>query len=120
MRSPADLVTATPPADCALALALPIEREAFFADLAAGPAMDYVRGMVAGRLPDVVWEEDEAPLTKLCADLLETASSLGVETARRAALADLPATFSRHQVVTLVAHWRGARILPTDLLVDPQ
>lgn len=115
----ADFASATPPTQCGLALALPLDREAFFADLNAGFERDYVRGRIRGRRPELVWEEQGMPLAKLCNELAHLAAELGVEIMMTARLSDLANLFRACSVVTIVAHWRGATLVADDILKEP-
>jgi hypothetical protein len=115
----ADLTSATPPAHCALAVAVPLDEAAFRADLDAGAAMDFARGMLSGREPQATWQKDGAPLAALCGRLLDTARRLGVTVVPAATLDDLGDLFGRHEVVTIVAHWKGAILIGSDFGQDP-
>jgi len=118
--SPADLVMRTTPAQCALALALPLSRESFFSDIEAGSAKDFVRGMIGKRVPEVAWADTGAPLAVLCLELRDLAAELGVATVSETTIGDLPRLFAEHQVVSIVAHWRGPFLVASDLLVEPE
>lgn len=119
MISPADLVSATPPARCALALALPLDRDTFLADYSAGSDRDYVRSMARGRLAEEAWAADGLSLAELCHELLALASGLGVGTVAAAQLPDIGRLFRDKEVVTIVAHWRGAALVPNDFTGEP-
>jgi hypothetical protein len=115
--SPANLVTA--PAHCALAIALPLDHDAFSADLAAGTSHDFSSSTLRGTRPEVAWAKTGAPLAELCGGLLQLAETLGVKVLREARLGDLAALFRDHSVVTIVAHWRGALLVGADLRDEP-
>jgi hypothetical protein len=119
MANSADLVSATPLARCALAIALPLDRQAFLADVTSEPEKDYVRGMLRGRQPEAAWEEDGQPLAELCGELLALSRRLGVKTVCCAGLSDIACLFGDSEVVTIVAHWRGAAFFPGDFIQDP-
>lgn len=120
MNPLADLASATPPDRCSLALALPLDRDAFLADIEAGPERDFARGMLRGRPAERVWAEDGLPLAELCRELLRLAEDLGVATVESTKLADLSGLFHNREVVTLVAHWRGAALVAADFVEEPR
>jgi len=118
MNSPSDLRTATSPSECALAVALPLTFEAFCADVDAGATMDYSHGMLLGRSHERAWSESAAPVAAACAALVEFARQVGIEVVPEARLPDIASLFTRFPVVTVVAHWRGAFLQGSDVLVE--
>jgi hypothetical protein len=115
----ADFVTATSPAHCALAVAVPLTREAFMADLDAGATMDFSRKeLLRGKPPDAAWQENGLVLATLCRDVCMEAADLGVTVVEAATLDKLPVLFEEHGVVTIVGHWRGPELLGADFKVD--
>ncbi|AUX41096.1 uncharacterized protein SOCE26_025010 [Sorangium cellulosum] len=107
------------PADCALALAIPLTKAEFFGDLAEGAPKDFARS-VARRLPalrrEVLWDDHYGPLAGLVERVASDARAHGVTVATGVTLADLRALLARHAAVTLVAHWRFPPILPGDIV----
>jgi hypothetical protein len=120
VTSLADLDRVTSPECCALALALPLDRDAFIADSDADSKKDYVRSALRGRPAEKVWAEDGLPLAELCRDLLAVAEDLGVTTVAMACQADLRSLFRNREVVTIVAHWRGAALVGADFTQEPK
>ncbi|MBI3514233.1 MAG: hypothetical protein HY060_09250 [Proteobacteria bacterium] len=117
--SAADLISPTPPARCALAVAMPLDQRTFLADLDAGVAMDFSRSMLGGREPQQAWQEDGAPLAALCHKLLEAARHYGAAVVPAATLDDLGPLFHRYEVVTIVAHWHGGVLAGGDFKQNP-
>jgi hypothetical protein len=117
----ADFVTPTPPARCALAVAVPLTKEAFQADLDAGAAMDFSRKeLLRGKPPDDAWRENGLALAALCREMCTEAAGLGVTVVESATLDRIPALFAGHEVVTILGHWRGPDLLGADFRVDPR
>jgi hypothetical protein len=106
------------PSDCALVVAVPLQRSEFMADYAAGT--DLVEQFVKpqrSRDTDVLWAMYEASATTAVA-ALERARRRGVTVVKRAVLADFARCLERFEVVTLVAHWRNALFRAYEIL-DP-
>jgi len=117
----ADFVTPTSPVRCALALAVPLTKEAFQADLDAGDAMDFSRKeLLRGKPPADAWQENGLALATLCREVCTEATALGVAVVENATLDKLPSLFSGHDVVTIIGHWRGPELLGADFRVDPR
>lgn len=111
--------TAVGPADCALAVGIPLDWSEFLRQ-AADPAYHFARFVVenAGGHAEAVrraYEERARLVQHVCT----AAERLGVHVARGVRLADLASIFSRNvQVATIVAHWRMLTVKPEDVL-DP-
>ena len=117
----ADFITPTSPVRCALAVAVPLTREAFQADLDAGDAMDFSRKeLLRSKPPADAWQENGLPLATLCREVCAEAAVLGVAVVESATLEELPALFANHDVVTILGHWRGPELLGADFRVDPR
>jgi hypothetical protein len=119
MNSPANLEDPTPPGHCALAIGLPLEEADFLNDLREGDRKHFAHTMLKGRPPSAAWVWDGQPLADVCNTLLRTAEDLGVHTAPRAGMPELAELFECRQVVTIVAHWRGAQLTAGDFRCDP-
>jgi hypothetical protein len=117
--TPDDLKTQTPPTACALAVALPLSRDAFMSDVAAYPEMEYSRGMLRGRPAELVWQNAGAAIARQCREVMTLAERLNVEVLAEAKLSDLGPLFARRQVVTVLAHWRGAMLRADDIVAAP-
>lgn len=90
--------------DCALLVALPLQRSEFMADHAAGTC--FLQQFVArqrSRDVDILWATYEASAAPVRASA-ERARRHGVSVVTRAVLADLARCLQAFQVVTLVAH----------------
>ena len=95
------------PSDCALLVAVPLQRSEFLADLAAGT--DFLAHFVAAQQSrdiDVLWATYDASAA-IAAASVERARRRGVNVKRRAVLADFARCLNDFEVVTLVAHWRA-------------
>ena len=95
------------PTDCALLVAVPLQRSEFLADLAAGT--DFLAHFLASqksRDVDVLWATYDASAA-IAAASAERARRRGVTVLRRAVLADFARCLNDFQVTTLVAHWRA-------------
>jgi hypothetical protein len=108
------------PSECGLAMALPLNYDAFCKDLSSGYSMDYAYGMTADRDADDAWKKIGAPVANLCSELANDADRLGVRVCPAATLPELGSLFSERSIVTIVAHWKGPRFSTRDLLVDPK
>ena len=115
VASPADLETPTPPETCGLAMALPLTEMAFAADLRAGSAMDYARGLIGIRSPDAAWRDSGGPLAELAEVVMAEAHAAGVTVVREAGLDDLRGLAAAFRVLIVVAHWRDHRFIRDDL-----
>src|SRR5262245_12357479 len=96
------------PTDCALIVAVPLQRSEFMADYAAGTdLLEHFVKPQRSRDTDVLWAMYEASATTVVA-VIDRARRRGVTVVTRAVLADFARCLERFQVVTLVAHWRSA------------
>lgn len=106
------------PSDCALALAIPLDREAFHSDLAAESPREFAKANVGKwERPEHAWRRYR-PVIEAAERAIATLQSAGGSVLRDASLEDLREAFERRAVVTLVAHWRFDPIVPEDIL-DP-
>jgi hypothetical protein len=109
------------PADCALALAIPLTRTAFLGDLDSASTLDFARS-VARRCPatrrEALWEDHYRPIAAIALQVSDTVERQGVTVDRETTLETLRALFARHAVVTVIAHWKFPGIEAADVL-DP-
>src|SRR5438270_5544449 len=117
-------IAAVSPHDCALCIAVPLTRDDFFDDLAAPEGKDFVQHVrrvnsVPGAADQFYWSSVYAPIAATVERACVTAARLGVDVRQRITLADLPPLFERKKVLTLVAHWKFARVTASDI-VDPR
>jgi hypothetical protein len=108
------------PIDCTLAIALPLTKQEFFADLHPDAAKDYAkfyRSQIWGKPDrDELWEKYHTNFVVLIEDVASEVEHLGVKVVRDLKLTDLPATLSGPDVVSLVSHWRAAEVEHDDFL----
>lgn len=114
-------------ADCALLVALPLDRDAFVGDVNAARELDIrrARGDYALTVTNdsgsvdaaEAWERHGARVATLCKDLIVEARAAGARFIAEAADAEAfqRATRSGAKVIILVAHWKGSDILRRDL-----
>ena len=110
------------PLECALAVALPLTRERFLADLREPERHDYasyVRSLypARGADDDYYWSVVYEPFARSMATRCERAARCGVTLVRDATLDDLALLMARYRVVTFVSHWRFRAVHASDL--DP-
>jgi hypothetical protein len=113
-----DCLAAVGPRHCALALAIPLTREAFEEDLAHPEQWDYAASVLRrnrGLLPSRVWDACYAPLARWAGRIGDQVERLGVTVHRALRLADLTGLLARFKVVTLVAHWRCPPVVAADI-----
>lgn len=99
------------PRDCALALAIPLTREKFLADLEQPEVKDFVFHFRKGRGleradKEFCWQVYEAEELSLVSAVCEEVARQDVTVAREVTLADLATLLAQFSVVTLVAHSR--------------
>lgn len=99
----------------AILFAIPITREEFY-EKAADSQWDYGRKLLARRSIDEAFEQTYKPVTVVAKELIDRASRTNVSIYRRATLGDMVDATSEHDVVVIVAHWRGSVVEDTDLL----
>ncbi len=105
------------PADCALLLAMPIDRAGFLADL-KNPAKEFVRRFQLNRqnqTADSLWKGYE-PLASQAIEVGARVASRGVRVRHPVTLAALTTSVTTSAVVTLFAHWRSALFRPDDIV----
>lgn len=106
---------ATPPTQCGLAIALPLDQRTVELALEGGPFRDYVSR--AGRSVDAstAWRDTFSSVAAAVTRLATVAEGMGVTLAMNASLHDLSKLFDRCSVVTILAHWRGPGVVSADL-----
>jgi hypothetical protein len=101
-----------------LAVALPFSLDEVRRQLALPHRYDYARAMqgpTGGASGELVWEAHLEPVVAHLDSLLPELRELGVEVTPRITRDELRLLFQRSRLVTLIAHWKGARLLPGDL-----
>lgn len=111
----------TEPRDCALAIAIPLSREEFLADLAQPEEKDFVHHFRKGyglerADPEFCWQAYEANEALFVKAVCAEATRFGVTVAYEVRLADFANLLLRFPVVSLVAHSRFVPVQPTDIL----
>jgi hypothetical protein len=106
------------PADCALVVAVPLERAEFMSDMRVGTDfLDQFRMQQRTRTLDILWSLYAASVAAASVTIAR-AKRRGVMVCTRSALTDFARCMEKYQVVTLVAHWRSARFRANEI-VDP-
>jgi hypothetical protein len=100
----------------AIVLAIPVAWEEF-RDRAAA-AWDYGRQVLRGRSPKQAFEAVYLPVCTAASRLLARASAMDLSVRRNADLNGLRSAVATHDVVILVAHWRGSRVESGDFVGD--
>jgi hypothetical protein len=123
LNNPAQSLQAVSPADCALAIAIPLTREKFLEDLASPVDASFAKHLRAthyqpGASEEYYWEMVYQPVARVAERICAAAKKLEVAVISNAGLSDFTELLERFKVVTLISHWRFARIEPGDLL-DP-
>ncbi len=112
----------TKPADCALALAIPLSREAWSRDLADGSGREYAkwyaasRGGVRASAEDIWVKLYEPNEVRPIVAILDELTQLGAAVVTECRLTDLVGLARRKQVVVVVAHWRSGLVYPDQVL----
>src|SRR5262249_5809431 len=109
---------AVSPHECALVVAMPLTRAAFF-EAASSARGDLVSGLVrrCGGNVEYAWAKVYVPQVVVVAErVIARARELGATVATHATLADWKEIASRYRVLTLLAHFRTVPILPEDVL----
>lgn len=111
------------PHQCALAIAIPLERDEFLAEINAGIHKDFAQSL-ARQHPalkeDILWEEIYAPIVETVKLVAQAAQAKNVEVVTRATLSNLQELFQKFPVVTLVTHWRSSTFYPSDFIAPTQ
>ncbi len=123
MDDPVQSLQAVSPADCALAIAIPLTREKFLEDLASPVDASFAKHLRAtnyqpGASEEYYWEMVYQPVARVAERICATAKKLNVTVISNAGLSDFTELLEHFKVVTLISHWRFARIQPSDLF-DP-
>ena len=94
-----DELRPTPPDQCGLALALPMDRAALENGLSGGPYADYLgRGLSRGNAAEL-WSSSFRAVAESGRSLVDHARSLGVEVHENATLEDVEMLFQTRRVV---------------------
>jgi hypothetical protein len=109
----------TKPHQCALALAIPLNRDDFLMSLDLSTNKDFVKSLArrnSALTEDALWEIVYADTVKTVISVAQAVSAKGVTVITNATLSDVRELFQQFRVVTLVAHWRAAKFYPADFL----
>ena len=104
------------PANCVLALAIPLTKDAFLRDLCSNDK-DYGKSIARrneGANDDYLWEEYRA-VAELTIRISDEVERAGAIVCRRTGIDDLRQLFQTFDVVSLLAHWRFHNIRPDDI-----
>jgi hypothetical protein len=108
-------------ADCALLVALPLDRECFFHDLNCGSSANFAQTFRRSIDPRLnlssghIWSMYK-PFADQAGSVISEARKLGVTIVERATLKDFLKVFSIFKATTLFAHSRPALFLPEDIV----
>lgn len=108
------------PSDCVLALAIPLTREGFLADLKQPEIKDFVfqfcklRGLERAD-PDFCWQVYESEEAAFVSAVCDEVVRHGIKVANDVSRGDLTKLFAQFSVVTLVAHSRFAESEAADI-----
>lgn len=109
----------TDPRSCVLLNCLPLDRANFISDFESWPLHDFARSVSGYRVPEDAWNVHGAALATSLKALLDAAKMAGIATIPSATSADFVRAFEDRNVIILLAHWKGARLLPRDILNEP-
>lgn len=112
-------ILVTKPEHCALALAIPLNREDFFIQLDPNTNKDFVKSLnrkYCKLKKDFLWKEIYEPTAKKVTEIAQKVKEKGVTVAINATLEDVEKLFKTFSVVTLVAHWRSSKFYPSDFI----
>jgi hypothetical protein len=112
------------PVDCALGIAVPLTREQFLDDLSNGDEKNFAHSLRAERetaraTNELYWDYYYEPVARVVVRACDAVEKLGVTVKRSLSLIDFSQLLRRFSVVTLVSHWRFARLLLSDI-PDPR
>jgi hypothetical protein len=113
----------TKPHQCALALAIPLNRNDFFAGLDFNTQKDFIKSLArrnSALTEDALWETVYARTIKTVTSVAQAVSAQGVTVITNVTLSNVRELFEQFQVVTLVAHWRSAQFHLADFLNPKQ
>ena len=108
------------PRDCGLAIAIPLDENGFAGKLGREAEGNFIQTFCAERMnlsAHGLWSLYE-PYAKYAQEVAARAARIGVSVVLDATLADFSSLLSTCEVVTLVAHWKGALFKPADI-ADP-
>ena len=106
------------PSDCLLAIALPLTKAEFVADLDPIVDKDYVKSFCSRwgkRNREELWTKYRDSFSNLILAVTAEVEQLGVKVVYSLRIADVKSLFSNHRVVSIVSHWRGAYFVPDDI-----
>lgn len=113
----------TKPHQCALALAIPLNRDDFLAEFNLCINKDFAKSFVRKThntlTEDALWETYSTDV-KTVTSVAEAVETQGVKVLTNATFSDVRELFQRFRVVTLVAHWRSSSFYPADFLDTAQ
>ena len=121
MPGPEDMLTPTPPADCALLIAMPLTLDEFESDLKMWPERgEYARSLASNtRCASDAWIRFGQAVAELGQDLISLANNIGVAVYPRATLSDINRAASDRKVLIILGHYKGPKLEAADLLVSP-
>jgi hypothetical protein len=103
---------------CAVLFALPLDRAGFDAVVRGEALPDYGRWLLGGNDADHVWERRYHRVAAAARHLADVAAAVDARVHPDATLDALHDASSRHDVLILIAHWRGWVVSEDDFRTD--
>ncbi|MFN6470530.1 MAG: hypothetical protein RMY36_012765 [Nostoc sp. SerVER01] len=113
----------TKPHQCALALAIPLNRDDFLAGLKSDINKDFAKNLArknSALTESALWETVYAVTAKRVQSVAQAVAAKGVTVVTNATLNNLQELFQKFPVVTLVAHWRSSKFYASDFIAPNQ
>ena len=111
---PPDSLEEITPADCALAVGVPLTETDFVARRARPDSWDFAANYERGRNPQSAWKKYE-PEAKAMRRQCDEIAAMGAAVKCCATLADFSALFADFKVVALLTHWPLLSLAPEDI-----
>jgi hypothetical protein len=112
---------ATEPRRCAVLVGLPSSRSDFIADYHRWPEQDFARSSAAYLDPESAWDNHGLVAAESLEKALDAARASGMHVFPAATIGDCGRAFSsEYDVVILITHWRGSRLVGRDLVAEPE
>lgn len=113
-----DCLRPTSPSECAIAVALPLTFDQFYAEQERWPDSDFARSFVRrySHSAETIWDSALSAVAGRTMKILAEVGELGVHIRWSAGLGDLAQLFEGYRAVTLLTHWRSGRFFPDHIL----
>jgi hypothetical protein len=113
----------TKPHQCALALAIPLNRDDFLAGLESGINKDFTKSLArqnSALTENALWETVYEHTAKTVKSVAQAVVAKGVTVVTNATFRNVQELFQQFPVVTLVAHWRSSTFYASDFIAPNQ